>query len=163
MRPPATPSLLLQLGLSRFEFAVSVAVIGLLMAMALPRLQAPRVAARQARLQMLLDATRASAVMFHGRCEVHPPGSCDRLLLSGRYVEGVHAWPAATPHGIAMALNLAGPAADIDWQPEQIDGVPALRARLGPAGTAGACEFIYAQAASPGAAPRIELIDASCP
>lgn len=157
--PPRQP----QHGVSRFEFAIVVALVGLLLTVALTYMQGPRSAARQTRLQMLLDATRASAVLFHGRCEVQPQDSCDQLMLSGVLVEGVHAWPAATPQGIAMALKLAGSTADIRWQPEQIDGVPALRAHLGPAGTAGACEFIYAQAASPGAAPRIELIDASCP
>jgi hypothetical protein len=138
-------------------------VIGLLLAVALPSLQAPRTAARQVRLQMLLDSTRAVATLFHARCETLAPSPCDRLRLSGVEVDGRHGWPAANSEGIAMALKLAGSTADIHWQPEQIDGVPALRARLGPAGTAGACEFIYAQAASPGAAPRIELIDASCP
>jgi hypothetical protein len=74
----------------------------------------------------------------------------------------VHGWPAASADGIAKALNLSGPTADIDWQLERIEGVPALRARLKPIGVVGTCEFIYAQAASPGAVPRIELIDASC-
>lgn len=163
--PPRSPSLPRLRGVSRFEFAIVVALLGLLLAVALPRLQAPLAAARQARLQQLVATARATAALFHGQCEAlaASPGRCDPVLLSGVPVAGVHGWPAASADGIAMALNLSGPTADIHWQPEQIDGVPALRGRLGPAGTAGACEFIYAQAASPGAAPRIELIDASCP
>ena len=63
---------------------------------------------------------------------------------------------------ISKALNLGTEVTDIDWRPERIEGVPALRGRLKPSGVVGACEFIYAQAASPGAAPRIELMDATC-
>jgi MSHA pilin protein MshA len=151
-------------GLTRFEFAICAAVIGVLIALALPRLAAPLVAARQVRLKTLLAATRTTAALFHIRCEAGGTGdpACERLLLDGQPVAGVHAWPAASADGIATALNLSGPVTDIDWLPERIEGVPALRARLKPIGVAGACEFIYAQAASPGAVPRIELIDDSC-
>ena len=140
-------------------------VIGVLIALALPRLAAPVVEARQLRLKMLLNATRTTAGLFNLRCTTRDPGaqpSCDRLALDGQEVAGVHGWPAASADGIAKALNLSGPTADIDWQLERIEGVPALRARLKPIGVVGTCEFIYAQAASPGAVPRIELIDASC-
>jgi hypothetical protein len=156
-------------GLTRFEFALSVAVIGVLLALALPRLQAPWAAARHVRLQALLNTTRNTAALFHGHCEVqaanpaNAESPCARLPFSGQTVAGMHGWPAASADGIATALKLWGDTADIDWQPERIDGVPALRARLKPTTVAGTCEFIYAQAASPGAAPRIELIDASCP
>ncbi len=155
------------LGLSLFEFAVAVALIGVLIALALPRLADSRVAARQVRLKMLMATTQATANLFRLRCEGQPPASgdsaCNELVMSSQKVVGIHGWPAASADGIAAAVNSWGDTADIDWQPDRIDGVPALRVRLKPTAVAGACEFIYAQAASPGAAPRIELIDASCP
>lgn len=154
-------------GLSRYEFAMAAAVVGVLIAVALPRMDEARVAARQVRLKSLLATAHSSAMLFHLRCEAQAgpadaPG-CAQATLEGRPIAGVHGWPAANTEGIVAALNLWGPAADIDWRPDRIDGVPALRARLTPTTVAGACEFIYAQAASPGAAPRIELMDASCP
>ena len=160
-RPPRTHR---THGLSRFEFAIAAAVIGVLIALALPRLAAPLVAARQVRLKMLMAATRTTASLFNVRCSARGAGNpgCEQLELDGLMVAGVHGWPAASADGIATALNLSGAVTDIDWQPERIEGVPALRARLKPIGVVGACEFIYAQAASPGAVPRIELIDASC-
>lgn len=157
------------LGLARFEAAVCVALVGVLMAVALPRLAATRTEARQVRLKMLLATASSSAALFHGRCEIlsSRPGAaataCERLTLEGQTVQGVNEWPAASPAGIAAALKAWGPTADIDWQPERIEGVPAMRARLTPTGVAGTCEFIYAQAESPGAGPRIALVDASCP
>jgi hypothetical protein len=153
-------------GLTRLEFAVALAIVGVLIAVALPRLQAPRVAARQVRLKMLMATARSSASLFHGRCEIERSRSvdsdCTLLALDGQSVAGVNYWPSATRQGIVTALNRWSEAPDIDWQPERIDGVPALRARLRPLAAAGTCEFIYAQAASPGAAPRIELVDATC-
>lgn len=156
------------LGLSRVEFGVATALVGVLLTIALTRLPGPRVAARQTRLQNLFAATGAIATVFHGRCVAQGARSgvadlsCAELTLDGQMVAGVHGWPAASAAGIATALKLHGPTADIGWQPDWIDGVPAMRARLNSAGVAGTCEFIYAQAPSPGAAPRIELIDASC-
>ena len=150
-------------GLSRFEFAFAVVVVGVLIAVALPRMDEARVAARQVRLKSLMATAHSSAMLFHLRCETGDMPGCDSVPLQGRAIAGVNGWPAANAEGIVTALNLWGPVADIDWRPDRIDGVPALRARLTPTTVAGACEFIYAQAASPGAAPRIELIDASCP
>ena len=157
------------LGLTRLEAAACVALVGVLIALALPRLASTRVDARQVRLKMLLATAQSSAALFHGRCEIlsSQPGAagtaCQVLTLDGQPVQGVNDWPAASADGMAAALKVWGPTADIDWQPERIEGVPALRARLKPTGVAGTCEFIYAQAASPGAAPRIALVDASCP
>jgi len=149
-------------GLTRLEFAIAVAVVGVLVALALPRLAAPLVAARQVRLQMLLATAQSTASLFHGQCELQA-GLCERLPLQGRPVAGVFGWPAASADGIVAALKVWGDTADIDWQPESTDGVPALRGRLKTASDAGTCEFIYAQAPSPGAAPRIALVGASCP
>jgi len=154
-------------GLSLFEFAVAMLLIGVLIAVALPRLADSRVAARQVRLKTLMATTQATANLFRLRCESQPPASgdsaCNELVMSSQKVAGIHGWPAASADGIAIAVNSWGQTADIDWQPDRIDGVPALRVSLKPTAVAGACEFIYAQAASPGAVPRIELIDATCP
>lgn len=158
--PATTPS---PRGLTRFEFAVAAAIVGVLIAMALPRMDETRVAARQVRLKSLMATAQSSAMLFHLRCEAGDSPGCNPVELKGKNIAGTHGWPTASADGIAAALNLWGPTADIDWRPERIDGVPALRARLTPTTVAGACEFIYAQAASPGAGPRIELIDASCP
>lgn len=153
-------------GVTLFEFAVAVLLIGILIAVALPRLADSRVAARQVRLKTLMATTQATANLFRLRCESQPPAggdsACNELVMSGQKVVGIHGWPAASANGIAIAVNSWGQTADIDWRPDRIDGVPALRVRLKPAAVAGECEFIYAQAASPGAAPRIELIDATC-
>src|SRR5262249_13446154 len=127
---------------------------------------APRTAARQVRLKMLLATAQSSASLFHGRCEIAlgrgEADPCAKLAFEGRMVAGVHGWPAASADGIATALKSWGDTSDIEWQSEQIDGAPALRARLKPVAAAGTCEFIYAQAVSPGAVPRIALVDASC-
>jgi type II secretory pathway pseudopilin PulG len=154
-------------GPTRLDFALVVVLAGVLLAVALPRWQATRAEARAVRLKMLLATAQTSASLFHGRCAIvqatTPDERCERLTLQGATVAGVHGWPSAGTGGIAAALKPWDAAADIDWQPETVDGVPALRARLKPVSAVGTCEFIYAQAASPGATPRIALVDVSCP
>jgi hypothetical protein len=155
-------------GLTRLEFAVAVALIGVLFALALPRLAEPRMAARQVRLKMLAATAQTSASLFNGRCAIlqsrpdAAPNACDQLPLEGHAVMGVHEWPAASADGIAAALRPWSDTSDIDWQSDRLDGVPALRARLKPISAGSACEFVYVQAASPGAAPRITLVDSPC-
>ena len=155
-------------GLTRFEALVALILVAVLIAIALPRLASSRTAARQVRLKTLMATTQATANLFHMRCEAQPLSDsgepdCRQLPIQGVKVAGVHGWPAASADGIAVAVNSWGDTADIDWRPDRIDGQPALRVRLKPSDVAGACEFIYAQPPSPGAAPRIELMDASCP
>jgi type II secretory pathway pseudopilin PulG len=156
-------------GVSKFEAAVAIAIVGVLLAVLLHRLASTQAAFRQVRLKTLMATTQATANLFRLRCEARasaPAGGtpdCRELLIEGRKVVGVHGWPAASADGIAAAVNSWGPTADIDWRPDWIDGQPALRVSLKPIEVAGTCEFIYAQAPSPGAGPRIELIDASCP
>lgn len=154
-------------GLTRLDFALVVLLAGVLVAIALPRWQATRAEARAVRLKMLLATAQTSASLFHGRCAIvqgaTPGERCERLALQGVEVAGIHGWPSAETGGIVAALKPWDAVADIDWQPDRVDSVPALRARLKPVSAAGTCEFIYAQAASPGATPRIALVDASCP
>ena len=144
---------------------LQAAAVLVLVAVALPRLAETRSAARQVRMKTLLATTQATASLFHLRCQTLAPGNapaCASVPLQGQEIAGIHGWPAANAQGIVNALKLWGDIADIQWQSERIDGVPALRAHLKPIAVAGACEFIYAQAASLGAAPRMELIDATC-
>jgi type II secretory pathway pseudopilin PulG len=155
-------------GISKFEAAVAIAIVGVLLAVLLQRLASAQVAFRQVRLKTLMATTQATANLFRLRCDAQaslPGGSpdCRELLIQGQKVVGVHGWPAASADGIAVAVKSWGETADIDWRPDRIDGQPALRVSLKPIDVAGTCEFIYAQAPSPGAGPRIELIDAACP
>lgn len=155
-------------GISRFEALAALVVVALLVAIALPRIASSRVAARQVRLKTLMATTQATANLFNLRCATQKQAAtgdanCLEVPIQGRKVVGVHDWPAASADGIAIAVNSWGDTADIDWRPDRIDGQPALRVSLKPIEDAGACEFIYAQAASPGATPRIELMDATCP
>ena len=167
LRVPRTPSA--GAWRSRLEATAALVIIGVLVAIALPRLAETRTAAREVRLKMLLATTQSAASLFHGRCVIAQASEpamadCARVpIIEGQVVAGVHGWPAASADGIAGALKLWTDTADIEWQSERIDGEPALRVRLKPVAVAGTCEFIYAQAASPGAAPRMELIDATCP
>jgi hypothetical protein len=160
--PPSRSS-----GLSRLEASVALVIIGVLISIALPRLAAPRVAAQQVRLKTLMATAQTAAALFHGRCLLERSRlndePCSSLLVEGSKVAGVNYWPSATAQGIVAALNRWTDTPDMDWLPDRVDGVPALRARLKPAAAAGTCEFLYVQAASPGAAPRIVLVDASCP
>src|SRR5436190_18641030 len=105
-------------GLSLFEFAVAMLLIGVLIAVALPRLADSRVAARQVRLKTLMATTQATANLFRLRCESQPPANgdsaCNELVMSSQKVAGIHGWPAASAAGIATAVNSWGQTADIN-------------------------------------------------
>jgi hypothetical protein len=140
----------LRRGVSRLEIVLSLIVICVLMSLMLHRLAALGAPTRAVRLQTTAAAVQAAAALFHVRCQASG-GDCAELTLDGRTVRGVNAWPAASREGIARAAAIAS---DFTLLPQG----RALRIAL----PGGHCEFLYAEATSPGDSPVVDIVDATC-
>ena len=154
-------------GLSRFEFALVVVVIGILVSLLLSRLSDLPNLAGPARLQAAMHTVRAAAQLFHTRCQLlrerAPAERCESLAMDGVTVAGAHGWPAASADGIAVmaALQPSGgssPALPLRLRTGERQGRPALFIALAERG----CEFSYVQAASPDTPPEVDIVDPSC-
>jgi hypothetical protein len=153
-------------GVSRLEVMLCLMVVGVLVALLLPRLAELNDAAKGTRLAAAMGAARAGANAFHARCEAAlaatPPRDCTLLTLDGVPVAGVHGWPKASADGIARAAALPLAGADrlnaFSLRAADHQGAPALFIGLGNR----SCEFVYVQAKSLGDVPRVDIVDASC-
>jgi hypothetical protein len=138
-------------GISRLEIVSCLIVVCILMTLLLQRMSTLRASADAARLRASVDSVQLAATLFHVRCETSGGGECASLAFEGHGVQGVHGWPAATRGGIGLAASLPP---DFTLRP---DG-RAMRIALG----RGHCEFLYAEAASLGASPVVDIVDVSC-
>jgi len=148
--------------MSRLEIMVALIVIAVLVTLLLGRLGELNGMARPVRLQAAMASVRATAALFHARCESRlqrEPGSdCARLEMDGLSMAGVHGWPAATTEGIGrLPIFAAGGNDAFKLRVTQAQGRPALSVRLGPA-----CEFLYVQAVGPDVIPVVDIVDVSC-
>jgi hypothetical protein len=153
----------------RLEFALVVAVAGVLATGLLHALSVAQARAREARLLAAAQQVRAAATLFHARCQLQPAAAaadpCASLALASRTVSGVHDWPSASTEGIVAAAALPLRPQDphgFEVSPLAGRAVPSIAIGL-PASTADRCRLVYAQAPQPGAQPTVDVpLSLSC-
>lgn len=145
-----------------------VSIIGLLMAVALPRIAELQAPARQSQLKTAVGALRSASALFHAQCLARQASEraqrCTSLTIEGAAIEGVNGYPAATLQGIAAMAGLRADSAGESGflLTVRSELVPrALQIEI-PGATPGGCRLLYSEAAGPGAAPAIEVISAPC-
>jgi len=155
-------------GFTLLEFAVVVTVVGVLMAVAVPRLADLQTPARQSQLKSTLGALRSAAALFHAQCVTRlardGSNSCAVLAVEGATIEGAGGYPAATLKGIA---TMAGLRTNSETESgfvlsERRNETPAALVIEIPGPTPGGCRLLYREPATPGAAPDIEVISTPC-
>lgn len=153
-------------GFTLIELIVVITILGILAAVALPRLINAQTDARIAKAQGLYGSVRSAAALAKSRCELDlargltAAGTCgnatQQVTMDGLAVSMVNRYPAASATGIIRAAQI-----DTVNDGVTVAGAAPLTITINGAATAANCRISYTAAPANGS-PTITLVTTGC-
>ena len=153
-------------GFTLIELIVVITILGILAAVALPRLINAQTDARIAKAQGLYGSIRSAAALAKSRCELDlargltAAGTCgnptQQVTMDGLAASLVNRYPAASATGIIRAAQI-----DTVNDGVTVAGAAPLTITINGATTAASCRISYTAAPANGS-PTITLVTTGC-
>ena len=140
-------------GFTLIELVVTISIIAILAAVALPRYIALQTQARTAKMQAIYGGIRSASMLAHAQAIATNTTAAATVSMEGAVVDQVNGYPAATNNGIILALQLN----PVNDQVLITVAVPTITIDVIGATAAANCRVTYTEAAAVNTSPTIVL------
>ena len=144
-------------GFTLIELVITISIIAILAAVALPRYITLQTQARAAKTQAIFGGVRSAAALAHAQAVATNSVISATVSMEGVNVDQVFGYPAATNAGIVTALQLDATGDQVTITP----GPPTLTVDI-IGGTPPNCRVTYTEAAAANASPAVSVATGGC-
>lgn len=150
-------------GFTLIELVVTLSVIAILAALALPRYIALQVQAREGKAQAIFGGIRSAAALAHAQALTTntTTNGAATVFMEGQAVNLIHGYPTADNLGILAALQLDPTNDQVTLSGGGAAAGSTLRIDIN-GGTAGQCSVIYTSPAAPNTSPVFNIDVSQC-
>ena len=143
-------------GFTLIELVVTISIIAILAAVALPRFIALQTQARTAKMQAIYGGIRSAAALAHAQAIATNQTAAAQVPMEGALINQVNGYPTADALGIILALQLSGVNDDVLISAGGAAAGSTITIDINGATTAANCRVSYTSALA-GGSPGISL------
>lgn len=143
-------------GFTLIELVVTISIIAILAAVALPRYITLQVQARTAKMQAIYGGIRSAAMLAHAQAVATNQTAAATVPMEGAIIDQVNAYPTANASGIIRALQLDAVGDQVTISAGGAAAGTTITIDINGAATAANCQVSYTSALA-NASPIISL------
>ena len=143
-------------GFTLIELVVTISIIAILAAVALPRYIALQTQARTAKMQAIYGGVRSAAMLAHAQAIATNSTAALTISMEGAIIDQVNGYPTSTRSGIIRALQLDATNDQVTISPDAAAAGSTITIDINGATTVANCNVSYTSALA-NASPIIVL------
>ena len=133
-------------GFTLIELVVTISIIAILAAVALPRYIALQTQARTAKMQAIYGGVRSAAMLAHAQAIATNSTAALTISMEGAIIDQVNGYPTSTRSGIIRALQLDATNDQVTISPDAAAAGSTLTIDINGATTVANCNVSYTSA-----------------